>query len=84
MKIKIAIALAFFALVPATASAQSQEDQNACMNDAFTFCGQAIPDRGRVAACLSKNIRRISPACRAAMTRHHGKASRRAKRKARH
>jgi hypothetical protein len=74
MKNKIAIALAFFALMPATASAQSQEDQNACMNDAFNVCGDAIPDRGRVAACLAKNIRRISLACRAVMRRPHHKA----------
>ena len=76
MKIKIAIALAFFAVMPATASAQSQEDQNACMNDAFNVCGSAIPDRNRVAACLAKNIRRISPACRAAMKGHSKVASR--------
>ena len=81
MKIKIALALAFFALVPATASAQSQDDQNACMNDAFSVCGNAIPDRGRVGACLARNIRRISPACRAVMTRHHAKPPRRAKKR---
>ena len=77
MKIRIALALGFFALMPAPASAQSQEAQNACMNDAFSVCGDAIPDRNRVAACLAKNIRRISPACRAAMG-GHAKASRRA------
>ena len=81
MKIKIAIAFAFFALMPAAASAESQNDQNACMNDAFNVCGQAIPDRSRVAACLAKNIRRISPACRAVMTRHHAKAPRRGKKR---
>ena len=81
MKIKIAIAFAFFALMPATASAESQNDQNACMNDAFNVCGQAKPDRSRVAACLAKNIRRISPACRAVMTRHHAKAPRRGKKR---
>jgi len=53
MKIKIAIAFAFFALMPATASAESQNDQNACMNDAFNVCGQAIPDRSRVAPIVS-------------------------------
>jgi hypothetical protein len=79
MKIKIAIVLAFFALMPGTGSAQSQDDQNACMNDAFNVCGDAIPDRGRVAACLAKNIRRISPACRAAM-KGHSKVSSRKKR----
>ena len=81
MKIKIALALVFLTIVPATASAQSQEDQNACMNDAFNVCGNAIPDRDRVAACLRRNIKRISPACRAVMTRHHGKPSRRAKKR---
>ena len=79
MKIKIVIAFAFFALMPATASAESQDDQSACMNDAFNVCGQAIPDRSRVAACLAKNIRRISPACRTVMQRH-SKASSRARR----
>ena len=56
--------------MPAAASAESQDDQNACMNDAFTVCGQAIPDRDRVAACLAQNIKRISPACRAVMQRY--------------
>jgi hypothetical protein len=84
MKITIAIVLALFALMPATASAQSQEDQNACMNDAFSVCGDAIPDRARVGACLAKNIRRISPACRAVMSRHSkgSKRTRRARRTA--
>ena len=56
-------------------------EQNACMNDAFNVCGQAIPDRDRVAACLAKNIRRISPACRTVMTRHHAESARRAKKR---
>ena len=70
MKIKLAIALAFFALVPVGASAETQDEQNACMNDAFNVCGEAIPDRDQVAACLAKNIKRISPACRTVMNRY--------------
>jgi len=70
MKIQIAIALAFFALIPVGASAETQDEQNACMNDAFNVCGDAIPDRDRVAACLAKNIKGISPACRTVMNRH--------------
>lgn len=70
MKMKLAIALAFFALVPVGASAETQDEQNACMNDAFNVCGDAIPDRDRVAACLAKNIKRISPACRTVMARY--------------
>ena len=45
MKIQVALAVAFLALAPVPASAESQEDQNACMNDAFSVCGHAIPDR---------------------------------------
>jgi hypothetical protein len=70
MKIQFAIAFAFFALAPVTASAETQEEQNACMNDAFTICGHAIPDRERVGACLAQNINRISSPCRIVMQRY--------------
>jgi hypothetical protein len=70
MKSHFALALALVAFVPAAASAQSQDEQQACMNDAFTVCGDAIPDRGRVAACLAQNLNRISAPCRAVMARY--------------
>jgi hypothetical protein len=70
MKRHIALAVVLFAFAPVTASAQSQEDQNACMNDAFSVCGHAIPDGDRVAACLAENIKRISSGCRTVMQRH--------------
>jgi hypothetical protein len=72
MKFKIQVALAFavFALASAAASAESQDEQNACMNDAFSVCGHAIPDRDRVAACLAQNISRISAPCRTVMLRY--------------
>jgi len=68
---RILIALAFFglALAPGTAAATEQEDQAACMGDAMSVCGQFIPDRGRVGACLVANRSRISPACRSALVR---------------
>ena len=69
------IASAFVAFVPAAALAQSQDEQNACMNDAFTVCSNAIPDRDRVAACLAQNINRISAPCRAVMARYSGSRS---------
>lgn len=74
MKIQVALAFAFLAFAPVSASAESQEDQNACMNDAFTVCGHAIPDRARVGACLAQNINRISPACRTVMQRYSKQA----------
>ncbi|AMN42263.1 hypothetical protein [Rhodoplanes sp. Z2-YC6860] len=70
MKFYFALAAVLVAFTPVTASAQSQEDQQACMNDAFTVCGDAIPDRARVAACLARNINRISAPCRMVMARY--------------
>jgi hypothetical protein len=70
MKSYFALAAVLFAFVPASALAQSQEEQQACMNDAFTICGNAIPDRDRVAACLAQNINRISAPCRMVMARY--------------
>jgi hypothetical protein len=70
MKIQTALALVFFTLVPTAALAETQDEQNACMGDAFSVCGHAIPDRDRVAACLAQNINRISVACRVVMRRY--------------
>ena len=61
--------LALVVFLPTAALAQSQDEQNACMNDAFQVCGHAIPDRDRVAACLSENFNRISMPCRQVMQR---------------
>ncbi len=46
---------------------ETAEEQQACMNDAFQFCGDAIPDRSKVFYCLVNNRNQISPACRVAM-----------------
>jgi hypothetical protein len=70
MKAQAALAFAFLSLAPLAASAETQDEQNACMNDAFTICGHAIPDRERVGACLAQNINRISGACRTVMLRY--------------
>lgn len=61
------MALLAFALVCAPARAQTSADtagQQACGNDAFSLCSDAIPDRGRIEACLRRNYSRVSPACR--------------------
>ena len=70
MKLTLALAAAFVAIAPIAASAHTQEEQEACMNDAFQFCGHAIPDRGAVAACLAAKKSQISPACRGVMARY--------------
>jgi hypothetical protein len=71
----IAFSLVCTALVPAVARADAQQDQQACMNDAMTICGQFIPDRERVAACLISNRTKVSEACRMALNNFDPKAA---------
>jgi hypothetical protein len=52
------------------ALAQSQDEQQACTNDAFQFCQNAIPDRNRVFACLMENRRVISRPCQVIMAQY--------------
>jgi hypothetical protein len=68
-QIALAIVLALGASSFATnlARAETAEEQQACTNDAFQFCQNAIPDRDRVFNCLMTNRSQISPACRSAM-----------------
>jgi hypothetical protein len=49
---------------PAPTYAYTQEEQMACQDDAFRLCGQFIPDERSVKACLIRNMRHLSPACR--------------------
>jgi hypothetical protein len=70
MKLQVVLASAFLLLAPVAATAETQEEQQACTNDAFNVCGAFIPDRDRVAACLSQNLNRISSACRTVMLRY--------------
>jgi hypothetical protein len=69
MTVRILLALGLFALAaaPVSVMADEMQDQQACMQDAQTICGQFIPDRERVAHCLMTNRRKISPACRTAL-----------------
>jgi hypothetical protein len=52
----------------APALAETPEGRQACMNDAFQFCQDAIPDHERVFNCLAAHKDTISPACRAEVT----------------
>jgi hypothetical protein len=70
VKAQIALVLTLLALAPIAATAETQEEQQACMDDAYGFCGHAIPDRDRVANCLAQNIDKISVACRTVMQRY--------------
>jgi len=41
------------------------EQRWACQQDAFKFCGSEIPNVPRITACMTKNVKKLSPACRA-------------------
>jgi hypothetical protein len=46
--------------------AQGMAEQRwACEQDAFKFCGNEIPNVQRITACMIKNVKKLSPACRA-------------------
>jgi hypothetical protein len=70
------IVAAVLGLCGAQALAQSQaEGQQACGNDAFALCQDAIPDTNRIAACLRKNFSHVSAPCRQYMA-SYGKSHR--------
>ena len=55
----------FVSLWPAASRAYTDEQQQACMGDAFRLCGAEIPDVARVGACMNRNKSQLSPGCRA-------------------
>jgi len=48
------------------ASAQAPDVQQACTPDAMRLCGQFIPDRAKVEACMRVHRRQWSEQCRLA------------------
>jgi hypothetical protein len=63
--IALGIVLAGIALAaPSSVQAYTDQERQACENDAFRLCNHAIPDEQRVKACLISNRSRLSPACR--------------------
>lgn len=69
----IALALGF-AFLAAPAQAQPTPAQRqACEQDAFRLCQDAIPDEQRVRQCLVRNMRRLNPTCRSAFHRRRGR-----------
>ncbi len=50
--------------------AESQEERQACIDDAFEFCMTAIPDRNNVLICLVEHRSQISAACRTVLASH--------------
>jgi hypothetical protein len=48
---------------PAVAQQGTEAQREACTPDAFRLCTSAMPDAGRVEACLREAGARLSPAC---------------------
>ena len=56
-----------FVLFGTAAVAQpTMEQRQACEQDAYRFCQDAIPDAEKVRQCLARNMRRLNPGCRSA------------------
>ena len=58
------------AFLCSTAVAETSEERNACIGDAFRVCWAAIPNRNEVFVCLMDNRSRLNPACRAVMNQY--------------
>jgi hypothetical protein len=67
---KIALAAAMTIMLSASALAQTAEEQNLCMNDAFRVCSHTIPDRGRTVACMVEKKVQLSRPCQEVMDRY--------------
>ena len=61
---RLSAMLAFFAAAPAMAQG-TQEQRDACENDAYRFCEAQVPDAVAVEKCLKANIGSLSAGCRA-------------------
>jgi len=68
-RITLAVALTV-ATFSTGAFAQSAEEQQICMNDAFRVCSATIPDRNRTIACMVQNKPQLSAACQMVMDKY--------------
>ena len=68
-RITLAVALTV-ATFSTGALAQSSDDQQACMSDAFRVCSATIPDRNKTIACMVQNKAKLSAACQVVMDKY--------------
>ena len=63
-----ALVLGAFAAWPLSAArAESSQDREACTPDVYAHCGEYIPDREAIVACLKKKISHLSKPCQKVM-----------------
>jgi hypothetical protein len=81
----LGLALSCLAPLPAAAQQGTINPEQACRDDAFRLCGNFIPDRDKVGACLRSHARALSRDCRTLVVGAGRGSSRRAKhRRSRH
>lgn len=68
-RITLAVALTV-ATCSTGALAQTAQEQQACMNDAFRVCSATIPDRNKTIACMVQNKPQLSTACQMVMDKY--------------
>lgn len=67
---RFVVAAALTLLSAGAAVAQSSDEQQACMNDAFRVCSATIPDRTRTIACMVQHKAQLSSACQVVMDKY--------------
>jgi hypothetical protein len=63
-----AVAFLCFGPVKADDRRGTPAERQACTPDVFRLCSGAIPDEGRIVACLEENSRKLSGPCRAVIS----------------
>ena len=61
----IAVALVAFSFSVPSMAEGTPEQRRACTQDALKYCGDKIPDIPRITECVTMNIKKLSPLCRA-------------------
>ena len=51
-------------------NSQMERERQACEGDVYALCNDAIPDVGRITACLRSHWKDVSHQCRAIMVSH--------------
>jgi hypothetical protein len=61
----------FSVVLSSTLCASGASADMACAGDAFRFCAADISDQTRIKSCLLRNIRNLTPECRAQFREGH-------------
>jgi hypothetical protein len=55
-------------LTGGSVNAEGRDGEKACKGDVYRFCSEAIPSEEKIVACMKKNRKRLSKACRQVMS----------------